>query len=120
MTLGRKTGGRQKGTPNKATTKVRELTGEHGPAAVGVLVEIMTRGTTEASRLAAAREVLDRPYGRPAICAETDDDLFAPIDFAALSVARPDATRRARTKRKCVPVTAQPDRHDDGDEAGNA
>lgn len=51
----------------------------YGPAAVGVVAEIMRNGVTEPSRLGAAREVLDRAYERPAVCTENnnDDILFA-------------------------------------------
>lgn len=79
----------------------------------------MTNGTTEASRLAAAREVLDRAYGRPSACTETDhdDDLFAPIAFDALPVARPASTRRVGAKRERKSLAAQSNHHDEADEA---
>jgi len=95
---------RQKGTPNKATANLRELAGAHGPVAVGVLVAIMTNGTTEASRLAAPREVLDRAYGRPSVCTEAGfayDDLFDAIDFDVLDappIASPASTCRTEAK----------------------
>jgi hypothetical protein len=79
MVLGRKTGGRVRGSRKKTTAKIRELAGEHGPAAVRVLVELM-RCANEGTRLNAACAILDRAYGRPAICTETDRDddiLFA-------------------------------------------
>lgn len=79
MAIGHKTGGRQKGTPNKATARVRELAREHGPAAVRVLAELM-QCANEGTRLSAACAILDRAYGRPSVCTETDSDddiLFA-------------------------------------------
>jgi hypothetical protein len=80
MVLGRKTGGRVRGSRNKTTVKMRELAGEHGPAAVAVLVDLMMHGATEGTRLGAACAILDRAYGLPPICTETDNDdniLFA-------------------------------------------
>lgn len=60
-----KTGGRQKGTPNKATRAVKELAGEYGEEAVRSLVEIMRDGEAPpAARVAASREILDRAYGK--------------------------------------------------------
>ena len=37
MALGRKTGGRQKGTPNKVAADIRELAQGYGPAAINRL-----------------------------------------------------------------------------------
>ncbi|MEX3932700.1 hypothetical protein AB4Y32_12970 [Paraburkholderia phymatum] len=71
----------------------------------------MTHGATDASRLAAAREVVDRAYGRQAVCAETDDDdsLFANLfEFDALPIAKlPPTVRRAGTKRERESEMAQ-------------
>ena len=79
MANGFKSGGRTKGTPNKTTVKMRELAGRHAPAAVRVLVELMQHAN-EGTRLSAACAILDRAYGRPSVCTETDSDddiLFA-------------------------------------------
>ena len=66
MARGRKTGGRVAGTPNKATADVRALASEHGPAVLAELARLALRGKSEQARVAAARELLDRAYGRPA------------------------------------------------------
>jgi len=60
----RKTGGRQKGTPNKVATVVREAALKHGPAAVAELARLMNQSQSEHVRIAACREILDRAYGK--------------------------------------------------------
>jgi hypothetical protein len=62
-----KTGGRKKGTPNKATAEVRELAGEYTEDALKTLVQIMNDNkAAAAARIAAAKAVLDRGHGKPA------------------------------------------------------
>lgn len=65
MALGRKTGGRKKGTPNKPTP-LREAAREYSQEALATLAEVM-RNTNEpaAARVSAANALLDRGYGRP-------------------------------------------------------
>jgi len=69
MANGRKTGGRQKGTPNKATADIRAIARDFGPAAIAELARMsgLTSGPgaqTEAARVACLKELLDRGYGR--------------------------------------------------------
>jgi hypothetical protein len=66
MAHGRKTGGRTAGTPNKAAAPVKALAQAHGKAAINKLVTLLERGETEQIQLAAAKELLNRGYGRPA------------------------------------------------------
>ncbi|MGE3915430.1 MAG: hypothetical protein AB7F78_06990 [Hyphomicrobiaceae bacterium] len=75
---GRKTGGRQAGTPNRTTNEVKDLARAHGPAAIeavaalaGLVVDEATRqpigmATSEQARLAALQIILDRAYGKAA------------------------------------------------------
>lgn len=64
---GMKTGGRQKGTPNKATADIRAAAAIHGPAMLEVLSRIaLDDSEPTAARVAAAVALLDRAYGRPA------------------------------------------------------
>jgi hypothetical protein len=65
MAKGKKTGGRRPGVPNKATRELKELAQPYAPKAIETLLWIMEHGQTEAARVAAARELLDRGYGRP-------------------------------------------------------
>jgi hypothetical protein len=62
---GERRGGRQPGVPNKATASVRALAQEHTPEAIEKLVHLMRHAETEAAKVAAIRELLDRAHGRP-------------------------------------------------------
>lgn len=60
-----KTGGRQKGSPNRATADIKALAQVHGPDAVGTLASIMAdESVPPAARVAAAKELIDRGYGK--------------------------------------------------------
>ena len=56
--------GRPKGALNKKTAEIKAIAGKYGPDAIQVLVRIMERGESEGSRVAAAKELLDRAYGK--------------------------------------------------------
>lgn len=58
--------GRPKGALNKSTKDIKALAQKHGPRAINTLVSIMDAGETQAVRVAAARELLDRGYGKAA------------------------------------------------------
>lgn len=79
MAEGRKTGGRQKGTLNKATASVKALAQKHGPAAIAELARLATKAESEAARVAAIRELLDRAYGKSKQPLVGGDDDDAPI-----------------------------------------
>lgn len=62
---GERRGGRKKGTPNKVTADVRELAQSYGPKALEVLASIMEgEDQPPAARVSAAKEILDRAYGK--------------------------------------------------------
>lgn len=64
---GERRGGRQKGTRNKITADIKIIAKEYGENAIMTLVDIMQRGDTPApARVAAAKEILDRGYGKSA------------------------------------------------------
>jgi hypothetical protein len=71
---GERRGGRTAGTPNKSTAEMKELAQVHGPEAVALLAKLMKLGTTEAVQIAAAREILDRGYGKATQPIAGDDD----------------------------------------------
>lgn len=56
--------GRKKGSPNKVTAEVRALAQQYGEKAISMLAELMVNGQTESGRIAAAKEILDRAYGK--------------------------------------------------------
>jgi hypothetical protein len=56
-------GGRVKGTLNHATADIRALAQSFGPEAIKTLVKLLRTGA-EATKVASARELLDRGYGK--------------------------------------------------------
>ncbi len=70
--------GRQKGVPNKATSDIKAAAQKHGPAMIAELVRIATNAESEAARVAACKEVLDRAYGKaPQALTVDPGDMFA-------------------------------------------
>lgn len=61
-----KTGGRQKGTPNKVTAEIKSIAQKVGPEAIAKLVTLMRTAESEQVQAAAANSILDRAYGKPA------------------------------------------------------
>ena len=56
--------GRPKGALNKATKDIKEAARMHGPQALEVLSRILLAGESETAQIAAAKEILDRAYGK--------------------------------------------------------
>lgn len=79
----------QSGNPGgrpKAVQEVRELARSHCPGAIAELARLAVKAKSEAARIAAIRELLDRGYGKatqpiegefngPPIVVITEDDL---------------------------------------------
>src|SRR6202158_1828433 len=80
---GKRRGGRQAGTPNKATADVKALAQSYGPEAVKELARLALNAQSEQARVAAIKEILDRAYGKPHITAEVN----TPRDVRDLSTA---------------------------------
>ncbi|NPS37551.1 hypothetical protein [Pseudomonas aeruginosa] len=77
-----KTGGRSKGTPNKATIDVKVLAQQYSEEAVKSLVEIMRDAEApHAARVAAAKDILDRGHGKATQPIAGDPDL-PPVGMA--------------------------------------
>lgn len=64
MAKGQKTGGRQKGTPNKATVEIKEAARVYTKDALQTLVSVMKTSESDAAKVAACKEILDRAYGK--------------------------------------------------------
>lgn len=79
MALGQKTGGRQRGTPNKATADIKEAAQQYSASALQTLVDIATNGESEAARVAAANAILDRAHGKPKQSVEATGADGAPL-----------------------------------------
>ena len=56
--------GRKKGTQNRVTLDIREAAQKFGAEAVATLVDLMRNADFETVRVAAAKELLDRAYGK--------------------------------------------------------
>jgi hypothetical protein len=74
MALGRKTGGRAAGTPNRATADLKTVAREYGPRVIEKLWGICEKGESDQAKINAARELLDRGYGKPAQPVSGDGD----------------------------------------------
>ena len=77
MAAGRKTGGRTKGTPNKATADIKALAMKHAASAMDELARLATGAESEAARVAAIKELFDRGFGK----AKQGVDLDANVSF---------------------------------------
>jgi hypothetical protein len=62
---GERFGGRKKGTPNKSTAEIRALAQEYGPAAIKKLAHLMDNAESESTQQQAAKDLLERGYGKP-------------------------------------------------------
>ncbi len=73
-----KTGGRRKGTSNKATAEVKQAARQHGPEAIRILANLMRDGESEQVKIAACREMLDRAHGkaRQELASDPDDPVI--------------------------------------------
>ena len=74
MALGRKTGGRQKGSLNKATASIKAAIQKHGEALVKALLKL-TKSDDERVRLGAIQAALDRGWGKPTQAVDVGMDM---------------------------------------------
>ncbi len=66
MAYGYKTGGgSRRGKPNEVTQAMRDLARPYVPLALGTIVGLARRGESQAIRLAASKEILNRCFGKP-------------------------------------------------------
>ena len=114
--------GRPKGATSKVTQDVRELALIYGPAAMQELARLSLEAVSEATRVAAAKEVLDRAYGRaPQPAQGGDDEHDDPrtestwIDRAkalALFLARIEQERAIEQEKGTINLVPTEPRHD--------
>ena len=83
--------GRKKGSKCKVTADIRAAAQEYGQEALDKLIDIMRNGTYQAVQITAAKEILDRAYGKAKITGEisvvreTVD--FTDAELAAIAAA---------------------------------
>lgn len=75
---GERRGGRQKGTPNKATAEIKELALQYSDKALQKIVDLIDCDEPKTA-FAAAQEILNRAYGKPK--QQMDVELNAKIDL---------------------------------------
>lgn len=59
-----KSGGRKKGTVNKATADIKALAQQYGAEAIETLHLLMRTADSDQAKIAATKELLDRGYGK--------------------------------------------------------
>jgi hypothetical protein len=92
MPKGVRLGGRQKGTPNKATADIKALARVHAPAVIAELARLALHAEGEAARVAAIKELLDRGYGKarqPLTGGDDDDNPIRTVSTIELVAVRP-------------------------------
>ena len=77
--------GKPKGTLNKSTAEVKGLAQTYGPGALTTLATIMRNSDNDQARIAAAKELLDRGYGKTAQAVELTGKDGGPISSISLT-----------------------------------
>jgi hypothetical protein len=91
---GERRGGRQKGTPNKATADVKEAAQAFTTDAINTLAEIMRSAKhPAAARVSAASALLDRGHGKPKQSLDVDANVQAEVKAVEWRVVDPAAQR---------------------------
>jgi hypothetical protein len=67
--------GRQPGQRNKTTAAVKELAAQHGPDAIKTLAKLAKEADSDAAKISACKELLDRAYGKATQPIAGDDDM---------------------------------------------
>lgn len=88
MAKGVKTGGRQKGTPNKVTADIKALAQNYAAEAISALATILATSDNDSARISAAKELLDRGYGRAQQAVELSGEVGLTVQIVKFS---PDA-----------------------------
>lgn len=73
---GERRGGRKAGTPNKSTATLKELAREYTAEALNTLAKVLAggEGIPAAAQVAAAKELLDRGYGKASTVLSGDEE----------------------------------------------
>jgi hypothetical protein len=74
--------GRPKGARNKATASVKALAGKYGPDAIKELARLAVEAESEAARVSAIKELLDRAYGKSVQAVEHSGPDGGPVKHA--------------------------------------
>jgi hypothetical protein len=66
--------GRPKGVPNKVTRDIKEICRGHGPSVIEGLLRLSKEADSDAAKIAASKEILDRAYGKATQMVGGDQD----------------------------------------------
>jgi hypothetical protein len=87
--------------PNKVTAEIRSIARVHGPDAISELVRLMTKSKSEMARIAAAKELLDRGYGKSTQPLSGDPDNPAAFpDKVTITVINPTVDKPPNETRE--------------------
>ena len=81
--------GRPKGALNKANAEIKATAQKYGSRALKRLVHLMDNAENQGTQVAAAKELLDRGFGRPAQVVGGSDDLPAIAHKVTVEVVYP-------------------------------
>jgi hypothetical protein len=72
--------GRKKGSPNKVTAEIKEIANQYGEQALLTLVNLMHTANSDSTKVMAAKEILDRAYGKATQYQEVEVDHKGGVD----------------------------------------
>ena len=81
--------GRPKGSPNKATADVKAAAQHYTEEAVQALAAIMRDSESDAAKVAAIKELLDRGHGKPTQSVDIDANVKAAISRVERTIVDP-------------------------------
>jgi hypothetical protein len=90
--------GRKAGTPNRVAASIKEVCQRAAPQLVDELLRLAMNSRSEMVRISAARELLDRAYGKPKMSVESE--LFVGVSLQLRELlARHDGESRSVPSR---------------------
>lgn len=107
MAKGRKTGGRQAGVPNRATAELKAVAGEYTAEAIEILIGIARASESDAAKVSACRELLDRGHGKSTQAITADQNVTLQSHFSEADQAIIDRHFYRRLEEESK-VTAAP------------
>ncbi len=100
--------GRPKGSPNKVTREIKEAAREYTTEALEVLATVMRdKKAPQQARVAAAREFLDRGYGKATTHIEANVNLLERLSEAERNALEAALELVARDQGEDAPGTAR-------------
>ena len=106
MALGKKTGGRRKGSANKITATMQEMARPYAKKALKVVYKLL-KDDSAAIRLQAGKELLDRGYGKAMQVTESKIDQTVKVDVTDTELARRAAFILAKADHVTKPETEE-------------